>query len=283
VTERVVNAFHGMNAGSRPLAGSETVVSGTTMRILKILLALVLLAVVVAGIALWVMPADVGYRYAARHLGPVVLSGVRGTIWDGRADGVSLFGQDLGKLEWRARKASLLEGRFAADVRLQGTDVDVAGTIERSRAGLRVEGMRFALPAQRLAPLFGRDVELTGTVAGVIDRGMLRGVTLENAAGSARWSQAGVIGSAESKLPDLLVDFSSGADGIVDARVRDDGSGPLVVAGTVRLVRNEYHATAELRARDSDPETVEALRRIGVPQPDGASRIEAHGPLLRMF
>src|SRR5215510_12106013 len=102
------------------------------MRFLKILLVLVLLLLVVAGVVFWTLPADVAYRQGAKYFGPIVLSGVRGTAWDGHADGVSLFGRDLGEMDWRVAKSSVLRGRVVADVRIQGTDIDAAGIVERA-------------------------------------------------------------------------------------------------------------------------------------------------------
>ena len=91
------------------------------MRLIKYLFALVLLVAIVAGVYVWRMPAEVGYRYGARFLGPLALTGVRGTIWDGHADGVNLFGQDLGELDWHARKQPLLAREFVADVRMKAS------------------------------------------------------------------------------------------------------------------------------------------------------------------
>ena len=98
------------------------------MRIVKTLLVLFALALVVAGVFAWMLPADVGYRYGARLLGPVTLTGVRGTVWNGHADGVSAFGRDLGELDWHAQKLPLLGGQWIAEVRIQGADVDLAAT-----------------------------------------------------------------------------------------------------------------------------------------------------------
>jgi hypothetical protein len=66
------------------------------MRILKVLLALVVLLIAIGAVLLWTVPADFAYRQGARMLGPIVLSGVRGTLWDGHADGISVLGRDLG-------------------------------------------------------------------------------------------------------------------------------------------------------------------------------------------
>ncbi|HEY6986213.1 MAG TPA: type II secretion system protein N, partial [Rhodanobacteraceae bacterium] len=80
------------------------------MRFLKYVLVLLVLLLLIGGVLLWMLPADVAYRQTARYLGPVVLSGVRGTLWNGHADGISVFGRDLGEIDWRIAKTALLRG-----------------------------------------------------------------------------------------------------------------------------------------------------------------------------
>jgi hypothetical protein len=252
------------------------------MKILKIALGLAMLAALALVVFAWTMPADVGYRYGSRYLGPVVLSGVRGTVWNGQADGVSVFGQDFGGVTWQARKLPLLGGRFVADVRVKGTDVDLAGVIDRGTEGVTARELRFSVPAERLAPMIAGDLRLLGTISGVIDRATLRDAMLHGVAGSARWSEAGVAGAADARFSDILAEFSSQPDGSVSGRVHDDGNGGLAVEGGFELRIGEYSAQASLSARD-DPRVAEALRHIGMPQADGSTRIELQGPLLRPF
>ena len=45
------------------------------MRLSRILMVLLLLAVVGAGVFFWRLPADVGYRYGVKRVGAVALSG----------------------------------------------------------------------------------------------------------------------------------------------------------------------------------------------------------------
>ena len=160
------------------------------MRFLKYLFVLAILLLIVAGALLWTLPADVAYRQGAKYLGPIVLSGVRGTLWHGHADGVNVFGRDLGEIDWQMAKSAILRGRMAADVRIQGTDVDAAGLVERGRDGtLTVQDVHFRFPAELLAPVLAiPDLDLLGAVSGVIFEATLRNGFIESASGNARWS-----------------------------------------------------------------------------------------------
>ena len=140
------------------------------MRLLKTLVILVVVALVIGAICLWRLPADVGYRYGARYFGPLSLAGVSGTVWDGHADGVSLFGNDLGELDWTARKQPLLRGDLVTDIRIKGGDIDIGGVLtRRSNGAIEAEGLRFSVPASRFEPLFDGKLRLLGTVSGVLD------------------------------------------------------------------------------------------------------------------
>ena len=253
------------------------------MRPIKYLFALVAVAAIVAAVCVWRMPADVGYRYGARLLGPLALSGVSGTIWDGHADGVNLFGQDLGELDWHARKQPLLAREFVADVRMKGTEIDLAGELTRHADGTAsAQNLRFSIPAARLETLLDRaDLHLLGTVSGVLEDATLMTASISNAKGSARWSGVGTSGDVESRFTDLLFDFASQPDGSVAGSVRDDGNGNIAVDGRFSLRVPTISGEATLRARDGDPAAIELLRRVGELQADGSVRVVVQGRAAR--
>lgn len=256
------------------------------MRFLKFLAVLVVLALVALGIFAWTLPADVGYRYGASYLGPLVLTGVRGTVWDGHADGASVFGRDLGELDWRVQKAPLLlQRRLVADVRIKGADIDAAGMVTRASDGtIAARDLRFSVPAALLAPALDIGaLKLLGTIDGVIAHATLASARLSDASGSARWSEAGVSGQAEARFADILADFSAQPDGSIAGSVRDDGSGDLAVEGTFSARLGEFDAQATLRARNANPQVAETLRYVGQPQADGSSKLIVHGQMLKVL
>lgn len=255
------------------------------MRLLKILLVLVVLGLVVAGVFVWTLPADVAYRYGTKYLGPVALTGLRGTLWDGHADGVSVFGRDLGELDWRAQKAPLLRGEFVADLRIKGADVDAAGVMTREDDGSIVaHDLRFRVPAELLAPALDLGtLKLLGTVSGVVTQARFATTLLSDASGTARWSEAGVSGEVDAHFSDILAEFGSRPDGSIGGTLRDDGKGNLAVDGSFSLFINAFDAQATLNARNGDAQVTETLRHVGEPQADGSSRLVVHGRTLKMF
>ena len=255
------------------------------MRLLKILLALVVLLLVIGGILLWTVPADFAYRQGARFLGPIVLSGVRGTLWDGHADGVSVLGRDLGEIDWRMSKGGVLRGSMVADVRIQGTDVDAVGLVERERSGaLILRDVRFRFPAQVLAPMLDvKDLSLLGAVSGVVASAAVRNGLVESATGNARWSEAGVSGAADARFADILGEFAAQPNGGIAGTAHDDGTGNLAVNATFQAALDGFTANAVLRARNNDPDVQETLRHVGEPQPDGSSKVAIRGRMFKLY
>ena len=260
------------------------------MRFLKILLVLALLLLIVAGVVFWTLPADVAWRQGAKYFGPVVLSGVRGTLWDGHADGVSLFGHDLGELDWRVAKSAVLRGRVVADVRIQGTDIDAAGIVERAlvedaNAGVLVlRDVHFRFPASLMEPALAlREITLDGAISGVVSEAALRNGFVESATGNARWSEAGVSGQAEARFADILGEFAAAPGGGIAGHAKDDGTGNLAVDATFRAAVTGFDAEAILRARNDDPQVEETLRHVGEPQADGSSKVAIRGRMFKLY
>jgi general secretion pathway protein N len=260
------------------------------MRLLKYLLILVILLLVIAGVLFWTLPADVAYRQGAKYFGPVVLSGVRGTLWDGHADGVSLFGRDLGEMDWRVAKSAVLRGRVVADVRIQGTDIDAAGLVERALVGdpqigaITVRDVHFRFPASLFQPVLDlRDITLNGAISGVVSEATLRNGFVESATGNARWSEAGVSGPADARFADIAGEFAAAPGGGIAGHAKDDGSGNLAVDATFKAGMTGFDAEAILRARNGDAEVQETLRHVGEPQADGSSRLVIHGQMFKLY
>ncbi|MET0230689.1 MAG: type II secretion system protein N [Rhodanobacteraceae bacterium] len=260
------------------------------MRLLKALLVLVLLLLIVAGVLFWTLPADVAWRQGGKYFGPVVLSGVRGTLWDGHADGVSLFGRDLGEMDWRVAKSGVLRGRVVADVRIQGTDIDAAGIVERAlvdstnSGALVLRDVHFRFPASLLQPALDlREITLNGAISGVVSEAALRNGFVESATGNARWSEAGVSGQAEARFADIVGDFAAAPGGGIAGQAKDDGTGNLAVDATFRAAVTGFDADATLRARNGDAQVQETLRHVGELQADGSSKLVIHGQMFKLY
>lgn len=255
------------------------------MKLIKWLFGLLVLLVVVAGVVVWTMPADVAWRYAGPKFGPVSLVGVRGTVWDGRADGISVFGRDLGAIDWRLDKSPMLSGLVSAEIRIRGADIDTSGRLERDRDGrIGARDVRFRFPAALLgAALDIPNLNLVGSITGTLEKGTLANGVLSEASGNARWSEAGVTGQAEARFSDILAEFASQTDGSISGTVADDGRGSMEVNGQFSVAPTGYTAEAFLSARNDDARVRDVLQYVGQPQADGSSHLVIRGELFKLF
>ena len=269
----------------RPFRGAIPFLQDSPMKLIKWLFVLLALALVVGGVIAWTMPADVAWRHVAPKFGPVSLVGVRGTVWEGHADGVSVFGRDLGELDWRIAKAPLLQRVVVADLRIKGADIDSSGLLERAWDGrLTARDVRFRVPATLFAPALDiPSLTLLGSVTGTLSQASLVDGRVVDAAGTARWTEAGVSGQAEARFSDILADFASKPDGSIAGTIADDGTGNLEATGQFTVSPAAFSAEAFLAARNDDARTREALQYIGQPQADGSSHLVIRGELFKLF
>ena len=254
------------------------------MKLLRNLFLLFLVLLVVGGIVLALLPARFALDFVGGRLGPVELGEVSGTVWRGEARPARVNGEDIGTLSWSLSPWALFAARVDADLRLEG-DVwrgDGSVSVKRDRS-VRVRDLHLNFPAQRLQPALDIPaLVLRGEVQVHIVEGELLGGFPTAVKGTATWKDAAVAGSAAAQFGDLSTDFASDGAGGLKGTLRDSG-GPLQAQGSYQASLAGYSADVVLRARDGNPQVIEALQYIGQPQPDGSARLEVRGQLLGGF
>ncbi len=230
----------------------------------------------------WWLPADLAYSWLAPRFGAVHLSGIHGSLHTGSADSLSVFGRELGRLDWRLQAQPLLRGRLLVEFRVAGAELDLDGALWRQGGALGLRGLQFRFPAKVVALNHAGAPELGGTVDGTLERAEFVGGGLREVRGSARWSEVGSPLTPDLQLPDLAIDFASEADGSVAGRLHDIGEGDLAVDGSFVLRIGGLEADIRLAARRDTDAALAALVALGESQPDGSSRIRLHQQWLRL-
>jgi hypothetical protein len=249
-------------------------------RLLLLLVALLGIVAIVAATC----PAQFVYRLVENRLGAVRLSGIGGSVWDGHASSLQVFGTELGALDWQLQAMPLLHGTAVAHVVLGGGETTASADVEHDLGGVTlVRGATIRAPAHIAAPALDIPaLQLLGDLEATITQARLRGAWPEAASGTAHWHNAAVAGAAQAQLGDLEATFASATDGSIAGVVHDLG-GPLQLSGTFKVSAGNYDAEAKLVARDGNPQVIEALRYIGEPQADGSSLLKIHGQLFKVF
>jgi general secretion pathway protein N len=255
------------------------------MRILRALLVLIVIIIAAAAVIAATLPASTAYNYFGDKLGALKLSGLSGTIWDGRASSAQVFGQELGALTWQLKAKPLLTDAVVdVHLNLDGGAVAATTDAQRSQLGeISVSNGTFHFPASLASPALDiPQLNLLGDIEGKLDHAQLNGVLLTNAGGTLHWKNAAVSGAAQAQLGELEASFSSDTNGVIHGTAHDLG-GPLKLDGTFNVGGGNFDVDAHLAPRDGNPQVAEALRFIGQPEADGSSHLIIRGQLFKVF
>ena len=255
------------------------------MRLLARIILFILVVTAVVAVVAWTCPADIAYRwFFASRLGPVALTGLSGTIWQGHAVSMRVFDRELGQLDWHVQALPLLKGDWVAQINIAGTDTKALATLTCSAdRQLDIRDATIQLPASVLEPAIGiPDLHMLGQIEISLTRARLRGAWIESANGNALWRDAAVAGAAQARLSDLRATFVSMPDGSIAGELRDLG-GPLLADGMFKTVAGAYEAELRLAPRDGDAHVLDALQHVGQAQADGSVLLKIRGQLIKVF
>lgn len=240
--------------------------------VLVVLLALVALA--------WWFPARWAWRLVHDRYPTVHVQSVGGSVWDGRAQGLVVNGQRLGRLHWTLSRMAVF-GRLHGQVDLGGAGVMVDGHVARAGDGAIVASdLHFSVPMARLKVLWPTGTQLDGTLEGQVDKLRLVDGWPVQLQAHATWQAAQVIDQGRSvMLGDLESNWSTPGGSVIRADLGDAGKGPLDLDGRFVATTLGWRLQATLHPRGDDPGLRRFLDRFGQRQSDGSVRIERHGGL----
>lgn len=253
------------------------------MRLVRTLLLLALVAIVLVAVLAWTAPAGIAYRLLRPHLGPVELSGLSGSVWQGRAEQATALGVPIGALDWRVAKGPALARRFEARLGLAGGGIEASANVHGGDDVVRLSDIDARLPAALLGPALDIPaLVLTGEIELDVAEAEIAHGILTRASGSATWRDIGVVGAAVASLPGLRAEFAPRADGAIAARLADLG-GALSVDGTVVIRDGRFTSETKLLLREPDPRLAEMLKFVGERTPDGGSLLRIEGELKPLW
>jgi general secretion pathway protein N len=187
--------------------------------------------------ALALLPAATAYRW----FGPrgLVLAGISGTIWSGRAELAAIGSLPLRDVEWSLAPLGLVLGRFSVALTARPADGLVTGSLSAGFRDIRFSEVRVTTSLATLEavlPLQGA----RGTLSLDLDELTLRDRWPVSATGTLQIRQLEVrpliadAGLASIALGDYELSSLEVSDLHLGAALRDQG-GPLEITGTVML------------------------------------------------
>jgi general secretion pathway protein N len=237
---------------------------------------------IVAGAALtWFLPARWAMPWIAPRLHGLQLQHVHGTIWDGRAEQIAARGEPLpGRLHWQLSRR-LLFGQLHIEVQFEGPAIVMSGSAWQLPDG-QLEARHVSVRAD-LDKLGGALVTPWGQPRGrlqvTVDDVRLQAGWPMQLDASARWSDAHLATRSGAVALGSLRAQARGRDGLIQAQLRDEGSGPLSAVAQLQLSPLGWQLDATLRARHTDPALRHWLASLGRPAADGAVHLRHRGGL----
>ena len=222
-------------------------------------------------------PARVAYQWLAPA--DIVLSGLHGTVWHGRADAAAARGIYLRNLSWRIKPLGLITGKAA--YRIEATPQ--AGFVEADVAvgfggTLSFADLTASLP---LAPLAGplRVRGLKGNASLQFERIALEQQRPVEADGSIEVSGLLVPRIAPASIGGYRAEFFTQESGI--AASIEDTDGVVDIAGSLQLSRDgSYQFIAQLAAKEAAPENLRRQLQFLPPANDrGQQELRIEGNL----
>ena len=195
-------------------------------------LVFVLLLIVAAAVAIFFLPASIGYRYLMKPSKTVTLSDLSGTIWNGHAGSIAVHDRPLGQLDWQLHLMPLLQSQRVADFQIAGDTLKVQGTMTRSPAGNTFDNLSFNVPASAAADMLHVSGKAEGDIEGTASSlTLLDGWPTQLRDGKARWNKAVL---ASTDLGTVEAAFNTAADGNVVGTIKNTG-GSGQFNGSVKL------------------------------------------------
>lgn len=248
---------------------------------------------VALGVALFLVflvvtfPAQYAYALAKKKFAPdmpVVLTGIQGTLWSGRAAPVMINGQRMDSLAWSIHPWTLLIGRVQARLEFRNGDSYGQGVVARGFTGkIYLKNLEAHIGLQRMR-LFTQalPVGMEGSFILNLKELSFNKRTVLSADGMLAWDNAVINSPQRMEFGNLRAALTND-DEIVKATL-SDGGGALNAEGLLNIARDgNYKFTGVFGARDANQRgLVQGLQFLGRPGPDGKITVSTSGPLANL-
>ncbi|MET0065188.1 MAG: type II secretion system protein N [Candidatus Thiodiazotropha sp.] len=206
---------------------------------------------------------------------PFTYGRIKGSLWDGRMEALSIRQVPLDKLSWNFAPTRLLFGRLGFDVQLTHLGQSLQGTLSVGFGDTRIEGIHGTLPAELVPPLMDlAQIGVGGQFSLEETDIMLEGERLTGAEGRMEWRSAVFTRPFPLKVGDLQAEVTTDPDGQLTIQVNDMG-GPTGVEGEFRLASDgNFQVNGHIKpGAESDPNLGKALGAFSKRQPDGSFQV----------
>jgi len=195
---------------------------------------------------------------------PLQVSGLSGTVWNGKAASVVLPLQQgayaLGEVQWQLSPWSLLAVTPCADIKTKLENQQISGNACVGLGGsLELENTQIAVPA-KIAEVFAPIVEVDGEILLHVETLDLDQNQIKNLTGSGSWNGARFYNSTSwVGLGTVGFDFNDDGQGGIQAKIYDV-EGPIQVQLDSQFnLTGNYLTEGEIQLRPNAPQEMRDL------------------------
>jgi len=250
---------------------------------MKRLFTILLVGLFVLAALVWFMPASWALPLLQSQLRGVRFDGVSGSLWQGRAEQVSIGdGSSLGSLSWTLSRRALL-GDVRANVDLRQPQLQLQGQVQRvSATEMKLSDVTLHMDMAML----GEQPWLHGQPQGQFDlqapQAQLVGRWPMQLDATGTWSRAAVR-TADGEVPlGTLLLAVNGQSGALRGTLNDDGSSAVQTAGRLSFSPLGWDIQLRLVPRNDDPAVRRWLLSLGTPAADGTLELRYRGGLAQL-
>ncbi|MDA0130338.1 type II secretion system protein N [Vibrio sp. MarTm2] len=251
----------------------------------KVILLTLLLVVIFVTSAVVHLPAQLVVKYAPLP-GALQLSGVEGTLWNGRAQSVSWQRDNFGQVQWQFQPSKLFSGKAEAQIRFgRGSDMQLTGrgVVGYRLSGAYAENLIASLPVEQVlafAPRLPIPLELTGQVELSVKHLTYAAPYCQTAEGSVVWNTDTIGTPVEDLQVGPIVANFTCSDSTITIK-GDQRSSQVESAAEVVVQPNQnYQSTAWFKPGEEFPAAFrEQLSWLPTPDGQGRYRFNYNGRL----
>ncbi len=224
-------------------------------------------------------PARLVY-YALPENGTAQLSGVSGTIWNGKASQLIWQNQNIGNLEWKLKLRHLFSARIGGNFNLSGSDMKISGSGSTNRKQhIIIKDTHATFNAATLPlPPTAAIVTPAGRIEADIKQLSLNGNIIESTATIIHWDNASITQPMAVSLGDILLDIN-GKDGDLKGLLSSSKDSPIDLSGNIDInAAGTLKTNIKITPKNNTPDDIlDLLPMLGRPDSKGAVSFKYSG------
>lgn len=244
---------------------------------------IIFLVVLYLGFLLITLPAEQAYALAKTYIAtdaPVIMEGVTGTIWNGKANTAYIAGQRIKALSWSMQPWGLFLGRLQTGFDFRDGENFAHGNIAQGIGGRTyLSDLQANIALQKITAAAKLPLGLQGSVGLNLERLEIENNLPVDVAGTVAWQGAEINFPSKYTIGDLKATLAT-QNGIIKASIID-GGGPLQADGLLTLNPDgKYKFTGTFSSRDNkQPALKQGLQLLGRAGSDGKTKVNKSGSL----